>query len=82
MKNSFLLVLLFSATSCTTIGNWADSAGSNMPNIGEPCYHWQCFTSEGRAKSDLIKAQMQKAEQKPQYEQPSPQQQQPELPKQ
>lgn len=58
------ILILITPTGCTTIGNWADSAGSHMPTIGEPCYHWQCFTESGQRKSDEIKrAEQAKAEQ-------------------
>jgi len=34
---------------------WADRLGSNFPVFGDSCEHWQCFTAEGRAKSDAKK---------------------------
>lgn len=56
MKLRLLLVLPLLA-ACQTIGGWADGLGSHMPVIGERCEHWQCMTTEGRAKSDKIKQQ-------------------------
>lgn len=63
MRISLIATLLL-LSGCTTIGNWADRAGSHMPTIGEPCHHWQCVTESGQRRSDEIKrAEQAKAEQ-------------------
>jgi hypothetical protein len=56
---SFIL-LIFILSSCTAIGNFADSIGSHLPTIGEPCNHWQCVTSSGQQKSEEVKRAEQK----------------------
>lgn len=58
MKKLFLIVACTTISGCETIGNWADSAGSYMPVIGERCEHWQCFTESGRQQSEYKKQMM------------------------
>lgn len=55
MRISIIFVLLISLSDCTAISNVADSIGSHMPTIGEPCNHWQCITDDGQKKSDEAK---------------------------
>lgn len=54
-KKLALLAYLFLLSGCETIYNAADSLGSHMPTIGEPCHNWQCVTSEGQRQSDMNK---------------------------
>lgn len=57
MKMTKFLLLMFPLfiVGCSAIANTADSIGSHLPTIGEPCHHWQCITSSGQKKSDEIK---------------------------
>lgn len=62
-KKYFSLFLFYMGVTallsgCTAISNWADSVGSHMPTIGEPCYNWQCMTESGQKKSAEIKQGM------------------------
>lgn len=60
MNKKLFFLLPFLLSGCETIYNAADSIGSHLPTIGEPCRHWQCVTSSGQQKSNQIK-QMQEA---------------------
>lgn len=63
MKNVATLVsLLALTTGCQTISGWADAVGDHMPVIGEPCYHWQCVTSEGQRQSDMKRPAQEKTD--------------------
>lgn len=65
MKRFVFLIPIFSLLSgCNSIANWADDVGKHMPTIGEPCYHWQCFTESGQKKSDELKKIDEKPEEK------------------
>jgi hypothetical protein len=61
MKRIAFVLLTLATTGCNSISNGADSLGSHLPVIGEPCAHWQCITSEGREQSDAIKEEQQRA---------------------
>ncbi len=65
MKKHVSIALLLASTTlggCQTIGRWADNVGSYMPVIGDRCDHWQCLSSEGRAKSDAIQMEKERME--------------------
>ncbi len=53
MNKKLLLASFLLLSGCETIYNAADSLGSHMPTIGEPCRHWQCMTDEGQRQSDM-----------------------------
>lgn len=60
----FLLLLApLILSGCDWIGRQADALGEHMPVIGERCEHWQCFTSEGQAESNAIKAEQNRQQQ-------------------
>lgn len=78
MTKKLLFALPLLLNGCNTIYGWADSVGSHMPVIGEPCNHWQCVTNSGQEKSDDMKQAEEKASKKtsttaPAAAQPTPQ---------
>lgn len=50
---SLFCVLPLLLAGCDRVFNFADDVGSHLPTIGERCEHWQCFTEEGRAQSEM-----------------------------
>jgi hypothetical protein len=56
MKKIFPIVSLLLLGGCESIGNMADDIGTHLPTLSdERCEHWQCFTSDGQAQSDMNK---------------------------
>ncbi len=52
MNKKLLFTLPLLLNGCTAIYNAADSVGSHMPTIGEPCRNWQCITTSGQRTSE------------------------------
>lgn len=65
MSRVLLVVSCWLLVGCNTIYNAADSVGSHLPTIGEPCRNWQCVTESGQRKSDEIKWLDEASEQQP-----------------
>ena len=60
IRHLIFSVSILSLGGCSWLGNYANTGGSFMPVAGERCENWQCMTDEGKAKSNLRKAERQK----------------------
>jgi hypothetical protein len=80
MRKILLIGLCAALGGCQSIGDWADDVGTHLPVLSDQsCEHWQCFTSDGQAESDMNRKmreerwrQEEQQEQQGQVQQPIP----------